>query len=164
MKLTAFFIFIFLCCTNAYAQEIELEDRALKVKSFPCMDCHKGINSIEPKFPLVRPHEDMTFKHMGSIKNCFQCHDFKDRNKLVLQTGERIGFNQSHRQCFQCHGGKKKDWELGMHGKTVGSWNGDKYKYTCANCHNPHHPKFRIMKADKGPVHPNPKGPSKGGH
>lgn len=149
-----FFLFFFLFCFNLVAEEIFIEERELKIKNFPCMTCHGSIKNNKANFPLQKPHDELQFKHMDSIKNCFQCHDKKDRNILKLQTGEKISFNESYRQCFQCHGEKKRDWELGMHGKMVGKWNGDKYKSTCTDCHEPHHPKFPQMKADPGPVHP----------
>ncbi len=153
MKLTLFFIFISFCATTV-AGEIQIEQRELKIKNFPCMDCHSNIKNTEVNFPLKKPHDNIILDHMDSVKNCFKCHDQKNRHLLILQTGEKIGFNESYRQCFQCHGMKKRDWLLGIHGKMVGSWNGKKYKYTCVNCHDPHHPKFRQMKADPGPVHP----------
>ena len=144
--------------------ETTLEERVYKIKNFPCMQCHGNIShkSISPQ--LKRPHDQLIFKHMESIKNCYKCHDKKDRDRLVLQTGEFINFNESHKLCFQCHGEKKRDWELGMHGKMVGSWNGNKYKYTCTNCHEPHHPKFRKMKADPAPKNNNDKNNAKGAH
>jgi len=164
MKLFAFIILCF-ASFNLFGDGIVLEERAMKIKTFPCMDCHGNFQNKKPSFPLSKPHNDLVFKHMDSVKSCFQCHDEADRNALRLQTGEKITFNESHKQCFQCHGEKKRDWELGMHGKMVGAWNGTKYKNTCTNCHEPHHPRFRKMKADPGPVHPHAKeNASKGGH
>ncbi|MCB9062056.1 MAG: hypothetical protein H6622_11090 [Halobacteriovoraceae bacterium] len=152
MKLASFLFLIFLSVVSF--AEITLEDRGLKIKNFPCMNCHSNINNSQANFPLQKPHDRLEFKHMDSVKNCFQCHDKSDRNQLVLLNGEKINFNESHKQCFQCHGTKKRDWELGIHGKSIGSWSGDKYKFTCASCHEPHHPKFRKMQAVPGPVHP----------
>lgn len=133
---------------------IENEERELKIKTFPCMSCHDSGTKLPSKFPLLTPHNKQIFNHHDNIKNCYSCHNAENKDQLVLQTGEKISFNDSQRLCFQCHGEKKRDWELGTHGKTIGSWNGKKYKYTCTNCHNPHSPPFRKMKADPGPVHP----------
>ncbi|WP_127716401.1 hypothetical protein [Halobacteriovorax sp. HLS] len=144
---------------------VEIESRGLSIKNFPCMKCHGDFTHDKiNELPLATPHERLEFKHHDNIKNCYSCHDKGDRNQLVLHTGEKIGFDQSYRQCFQCHGEKKRDWELGIHGKMVGSWSGKKYKSTCTSCHNPHKPKFRLMKADPGPVHPQGKKHNGGGH
>ena len=118
-------IFSLLAFSLTSHAEVEFERRELKVSNFPCMKCHTSGVAKEIKLPLNRPHNLMTFKHMDSVKNCFSCHDKTDRNKLLLHTGEKISFNDSQRQCFQCHGSKKKDWELGIHGKTIGSWQKD---------------------------------------
>ncbi len=149
--------FALLLVSSSFANEdmIEIEQREFKLKNFPCMSCHEADKSKLPTtFPLLTPHERIEFKHHDNIKNCYSCHDSSNLDKLVLHTKEKISFNESYRLCFQCHGEKKRDWELGTHGKMKGSWNGRKYKYNCTNCHNPHKPPFRQMKADPGPVHP----------
>lgn len=150
--------------TTFALDEITIEQREMGIKSFPCMTCHGNIKNDAPNFPLTTPHERLEFKHNATIKNCYSCHDKADRNKLVLQTGEKISFDKSYMQCFQCHGEKKRDWQLGIHGKMVGSWNGQKYKSNCTSCHDPHKPKFRLMKADPGPVHPHGEKVQGGGH
>jgi len=132
--------------------------------NFPCMECHKNINNAQAIFPLKTPHHNMTFKHMDSIKNCYLCHDKKDRDKLVLQDGTKIGFDKSYLQCASCHGEKIRDWKNGIHGKQIGSWNGKKYRSSCATCHDAHTPKFPQFVADPGPVHPNPKKHKGKGH
>lgn len=157
-------ILVILCTCFVSVAEITLSERKMKLKSFPCMNCHGDFlhDEISQKKNFTKPHENLKFKHMDSIKNCYSCHDKKDRDLLVLNNGKKVGFDESYKQCFQCHGEKKRDWENGTHGKQIGSWNGDKYKLVCASCHNPHHPKFPQMKADPGPKHP--KGKQTGEH
>ncbi len=129
----------------------------MSMNHFPCMSCHGAINNEKAAIPLTKPHEKLKFKHMETIKNCYTCHDQKNRNLLVLANGKKVDFDNSYRICFQCHGEKKRDWEKGIHGKQIGSWNGDKFRFSCANCHEAHSPKFRLMKADPGPRHPHSK-------
>lgn len=148
--LAGFFFYL-----NLSHAKVSIAQRQQQLKHFPCMKCHINIKNDAAQFPLKTPHNNMTFKHNGeNIKSCFLCHDKLDRNKLILISGEKISFNQSFKQCAQCHGEKKRDWDKGIHGKQVGSWNGDKYKESCTNCHNPHAPKFKKMMADPGPKHP----------
>lgn len=154
MKTIAAFILYFLVFP-LIAQEVVIEKREMSLKHFPCMKCHENASAKTLNFPLRTPHERMEFSHMDTIKNCFSCHDQKDRNALVLHTGERVSFDESYRICIQCHGEKQRDWNKGIHGKQIGSWNGKKYRSSCASCHDPHSPKFPSMATEPGPVHPN---------
>ena len=97
---------------------------------------------------MHRPHTELKFDHYKSIKNCFLCHNQKDPDSLLLITKEVISFDQSFKLCSQCHGEKSRDWEMGMHGRQIGSWKGTKFRSTCTDCHNPHHPKFPQIIAD----------------
>ncbi len=62
---------------------------------------------------------------------------------LRLASGATIPFTQSYLLCGQCHGDKLRDWRMGVHGKRVGMWNGEKTYFLCVNCHNPHSPRFK---------------------
>ena len=75
----------------------------------------------------------------------------------MLLNGEVIPFDESYRLCGQCHGSVYKDWKLGIHGRRVGQWDGNKLYLLCAHCHDPHNPKFR-----KIPGLPTPQSPSYG--
>ena len=141
----------------SYANVV-VEQRKHAVKNFPCMECHKNKDVSEVKLPLSKPHEHLKFDHHDEIRNCFSCHDKKDRDYLHLYSGKKISFDEGYELCIQCHGEKKKDWENGIHGKQIGKWNGEKFRFSCTHCHDPHHPQFRLMMADPGPVHPNKEG------
>jgi hypothetical protein len=62
---------------------------------------------------------------------------------LHLTSGEAIPFTESYLLCGQCHGDKLRDWRVGVHGKRVGRWDGEKTYFLCVNCHNPHTPRFK---------------------
>jgi hypothetical protein len=156
-------LFILMASFKAYS-EVELEKRELQVKNFPCMKCHTNIVNEKASFPLQKPHQDMKFKHFDKVKNCFLCHDQKDRNSLKLVTGGTVSYDKSYMVCAQCHGEKARDWKLGIHGRQIGKWDGPKYRFACANCHNPHSPQFPRMKADPPPRHPHGKKAKQGGH
>ena len=62
---------------------------------------------------------------------------------LHLTSGAPVPFTESYRLCGQCHGDKLRDWRVGVHGKRVGRWDGEKTYFLCVNCHNPHTPRFK---------------------
>ena len=62
---------------------------------------------------------------------------------LRLASGDTVPFTESYRLCGQCHGDKFRDWRLGVHGKRIGRWDGQKVYFLCVNCHNPHTPGFK---------------------
>jgi hypothetical protein len=144
---------------------------------YPCQACHrKDIGGVtrpapegesflgtymrspdpEPRI-LVRMHRDIDLRHGKGAFWCLNCHNTQERNYLMLLNGEVIPFDESYRLCGQCHGSVYKDWKLGIHGRRVGQWDGNKLYLLCAHCHDPHDPKFR-----KIPGLPKPRSPSYG--
>ena len=55
---------------------------------------------------------------------------------LRLANGTLVPFEESYRLCGQCHGDKYRDWRAGVHGRRVGSWNGEKQYLLCVHCHD----------------------------
>jgi hypothetical protein len=56
--------------------------------------------------------------------------------------------------CAQCHGTTYRDWQRGMHGKTMGSWDkssGKQRRLLCTECHNPHAPAYGRLAPLPGP-------------
>lgn len=153
MKYQYLIIFYFVFFNQSFAAT-QMEERQMMLKNYPCMKCHENVKNDVPQLPLSKPHDNLEFKHMSTVMNCYNCHDKENRDLVILNTGEKVDFNQAYKICFQCHGEKKRDWENGTHGKQIGSWNGDKYKFVCGSCHEAHSPKFPMMKADPGAKHP----------
>ncbi len=140
---------------------------------FPCQACHRrdaggpdDREGLGPSFLgrfyhapdptprlLVQMHQDIELKH-ADWQWCLNCHDLEERNSLKLITGEKIPFEQSYRLCGQCHGQIYNDWKMGIHGRRVGQWNGDKLYLLCAHCHDPHSPRFRKLMAQEPPKPP----------
>jgi len=148
----SFNLFIFSICV--VQAQIEISEREMKINNFPCSKCHSDNTNTNVTFPLSKPHDKIQFNHMKEVKNCSSCHHKKNRNELVLITGQSLSFNLSYLQCAQCHGEKFRDWELGIHGKQIGSWDKEKYRFNCTDCHNPHSPQFPKYVADPAPKHP----------
>ncbi len=96
--------------------------------------------------------------HGGANLWCLDCHSSADYNLLHKLTGGTLTFNETHLLCGQCHGPILRDWEAGIHGKTVGYWNqemdteDETIRMLCVECHIAHAPRFRRLTPEVGPV------------
>lgn len=118
---------------------------------FPCTQCHDG--SGDPTRRELAFHEEVKLRH-APTHWCTDCHDLANRDVLHLASGEPVPFTASYRLCAQCHFDKHRDWRLGIHGKRVGQWNGQKTSLLCVHCHNPHAPRFGTLKPAPRPSRP----------
>jgi hypothetical protein len=118
-----------------------------------CMECHALFMST-PETPFrLNQHRNIIQAH-GMNDRCFNCHDREDRNKLALPGRKTVAFGESPRLCATCHGTTYRDWQVGMHGRTTGSWDeasGRQSRLSCCQCHDPHAPAFPFMAALPGP-------------
>jgi len=121
---------------------------------FPCSECHADMEPDVERRVLEDMHDDIVLDHGPKERWCFDCHNADNRDRLRLANGTLIGFDESYRLCGQCHGTIFRDWRQGIHGRRVGYWNGAKSYLLCANCHNPHAPKFKPIKPLPPPVRP----------
>jgi hypothetical protein len=120
---------------------------------FPCSGCHAS-QKPNPARRKLDFHEDIDLKHDAEHRWCLDCHDMNDRDVLHLASGEKVPFEESYRLCGQCHGDKLRDWKVGVHGRRTGEWNGHKKYLLCANCHNPHQPRFKALVPKPVPIRP----------
>jgi hypothetical protein len=123
---------------------------------YPCSDCHASMEANTKKRELKDEHTDIKLHHAETMRWCLDCHDTKNRDKLRLYNGQLIGFDESYRLCGECHGTVYGDWRAGIHGKRVGYFGGSGKRtyFLCANCHNPHDPKFKPIKPEPPPLKP----------
>ena len=129
---------------------------------FPCSGCHSGMVPNRTRRVLVDFHTDIELKHDETHRWCLDCHDAANRDVLHLASGEPVPFEESYRLCGQCHGEKLRDWRAGVHGRRTGEWNGHKKYLLCANCHNPHQPRFKALAPKPAPQPPSRPGAEKG--
>lgn len=113
---------------------------------FPCSQCHAYMKANTKRRNLTEYHGNIVLNHAQGQRWCTDCHDSQNRDKLKLASGDQIEFSESYKLCGQCHGTQFRDWKVGVHGKRTGNWNGDKQYLLCVNCHNPHDPKFKVLK------------------
>jgi hypothetical protein len=118
-----------------------------------CSECHRLFESALHTPPRLTQHCEVVTDH-GINDRCFNCHDRENRNLLVLNGGETIDFAESSRLCAECHGPVWRDWEHGVHGRTVGYWDasrGTREQLSCVECHDPHVPAYEPMRPLPGP-------------
>jgi hypothetical protein len=109
-----------------------------------CSDCHSLFETVERTPDQLQQHTDIVFDH-GLNNRCLNCHAREDHNQLELYGGELVPLSDSHVLCSKCHGPTYRDWEEGMHGRTMGSWQTDDPAFRrliCIECHDPHAPAF----------------------
>jgi hypothetical protein len=120
---------------------------------FPCSQCHQAIPVNRNQRKLDQMHDAIVLKHMPEGW-CFNCHNPDNRDTLRLASGRIIKFEESYLVCGQCHGTVFRDWRVGLHGKRMGLWNGEKQYLLCVNCHSPHDPVFKSMSPLPPPTRP----------
>jgi hypothetical protein len=118
-----------------------------------CQDCHRVFVSHDDTPRGLRQHQEIAVVH-GINSRCFNCHHPSDRNLLTLRDGSPIPYDREEELCSQCHGTTYRDWQQGMHGKTLGYWSpalGEQQRLICTECHDPHRPAFRSLMPLPGP-------------
>ena len=140
------------------SSEIVISPRTMLLSDYPCSTCHVTVSLAQAPAQAGTaprgPHRGMTLRHMATVRNCQVCHPLDDLDQLRLLDDSRIPFDNAHEVCGQCHAERKRDWDLGIHGKQIGSWRGVKHRYACTRCHDPHAPARPTMTAYPPPPFP----------
>ncbi|RJX30508.1 MAG: hypothetical protein C4525_12295 [Desulfarculus sp.] len=134
--------------------EYRVPPPALSKDIYPCSRCHQNLPVNTTKRKLVKFHTDILLEPPTMQMWCTDCHNPTNLDKLRLASGEAIEFDQVYRLCGQCHGTIYRDWKVGIHGKRVGMWKGDKLYRLCISCHNPHQPAFKAIAPEAPPFRP----------
>ncbi|HEU4439127.1 MAG TPA: cytochrome C [Methylomirabilota bacterium] len=119
--------------------------RTPAIEKYPCATCHT--------MPLermrnaagrpARAHWDVTLDHAPpAVMSCATCHTPDAPDRLRTLEHRPVDFDHGYQVCAQCHGRQASDWAAGAHGKRVGGWAPPRVVYACAQCHNPHHPRW----------------------
>jgi hypothetical protein len=116
-----------------------------------CNACHRLFRSRPAASTQPVQHTEIVLNH-GLNNRCYNCHDRKDREKVVLMRGTLGGFDQATELCAKCHGPVYRDWQAGTHGKTLGSWmKAGQRRLICTECHDPHAPAYPSFQPLPGP-------------
>jgi hypothetical protein len=124
---------------------------------FRCNECHTDFQNPPTSQNPQGEHRAImeSFSH-GINTMCSNCHHPENREVYVDYDMSEIPADQPQQVCQKCHGPTYRDWEHGVHGRQNGHWDrtkGDRTKLICTQCHDPHHPKFQLMKPDPAPVY-----------
>ncbi|MCP5106697.1 MAG: hypothetical protein GY950_25155 [bacterium] len=127
---------------------------------YDCTDCHKDFKTRTDPREMTAEHRELRYDHIKGDNWCFSCHyeALDKRNRIYPAKARDIyrGPQDMVKICSRCHGDKTREWEIGIHGKVVGSWltygNVKTEKKTCDNCHSPHHPRSVKVKPFPGPT------------
>ena len=119
--------------------------RTPAIEKYPCTTCHTlPIEKMRsaPGAPR-RAHWDVALDHApASVMSCATCHALDAPDRLHTLQGQPVDFDHSDQVCAQCHGRQASDWASGAHGKRVGGWAPPRVVLPCAQCHNPHAPRW----------------------
>lgn len=129
---------------------MNLQPRALAPRADECQLCHIKRSSKETFVPkknkTTKEHFEIDIQHGTLKKSCNDCHDVNNSNKLMAPGT----FANTSLLCARCHIERYREWEKGLHGKKITSWQKN-VSYHCIDCHNPHNVKFKPMEAKPGP-------------
>jgi hypothetical protein len=119
--------------------------RTASVEKYPCTSCHTlpMERMRAPEGSARRAHWDVTFDHApAAVMSCGTCHALDAPDRLRTLEQRPVAFDHSYQVCAQCHSRQASDWASGAHGKRVGGWAPPRVVLSCAQCHNPHSPRW----------------------
>ncbi|MFC1736582.1 hypothetical protein ACFL1X_10735 [Candidatus Hydrogenedentota bacterium] len=122
---------------------------------YKCSECHADLENLDSRHqnhPLGE-HKNKVFDH-GQNLFCLNCHHPDNRDVYVDHDGSEIPEDNPTRLCAKCHGPHHREWEHGVHGRRNGHWDpnlGPQTRLKCIRCHDPHKPRFQLMKPDAAP-------------
>ncbi len=122
-----------------------------------CTQCHRTFSRNTTSLETAgfkKDHPEFEMQHMKNPKGCILCHAQSSPNHLVALDGRLLKVDETPQLCGQCHGPIFFDWQSGLHGKLTGKGTEREHRLLCFECHNPHKPKFKIMKAEPPPARP----------
>lgn len=150
MRTIMVFVLLFSGWNISLGGTVVISPRIPYLSSFPCGQCHeKGGTSGSVPFT----HSQVKIHHFLEAKKCRTCHNSGSK-QLLLPSQKLISFNESSQLCGACHGEKWRDWQWDSHGKSVGSWQGERVRFPCTDCHDAHSPAIPPMRAVSPPKAP----------
>lgn len=122
--------------------------------AYECTMCHEVFDEAGHDSALEGEHSDVTFDHGRNVR-CLNCHNPNNPDAYIGWGEVEISSDQPTELCSKCHGPHYTEWSLGVHGRLNYYWDprmGEQVRRDCIQCHNPHKPKFDLMKPAPPPV------------
>jgi hypothetical protein len=121
---------------------------------FSCAACHDKLEPDPLRKELTDLHQKLFTIYGLSNETgwCLDCHEMNSLDSLNLAGGKTLVIKESHHICIQCHNEKTRAWEVGVHGKGIGDWNGRKEYLLRVPLDNPHPPKFKEITPEPPPA------------
>ena len=119
--------------------------RTPEIDKYPCSTCHTvPLERMRgPAGSPRRAHWDVSLRHApAAVMTCATCHAPDAPDALRTLQHARVDFDHSYQVCAQCHTRQADDWASGAHGKRAGGWAPPRVIYPCAQCHDPHQPRW----------------------
>ncbi|MBF0135859.1 MAG: hypothetical protein H7833_12625 [Magnetococcus sp. DMHC-1] len=116
-----------------------------------CVSCHAWLDTVTRPRPLTAPHNLMPFAHGKGELWCLDCHASEAREKLRAGGETLVEWDAADRSCALCHGRHVAKWQVGVHGKRIGSWFGPRTILRCQTCHDAHQPAWQPVVPDPPP-------------
>lgn len=91
--------------TPAPPRSILADSPTINISGFErtCMDCHRLFPPADDPPARLMQHSHIVVDH-GINKQCRNCHDAADKNRLKTREAESITFSQVVRLCADCQG------------------------------------------------------------
>jgi hypothetical protein len=119
--------------------------RTPAIEKYPCSTCHT-VPLEQMRGPAGTPrraHWGLTLQHApAAVMTCGTCHALDAPDRLRTLERRPVPFDHSYQVCAQCHTRQAEDWASGAHGKRAGGWAPPRVVLACAQCHNPHQPRW----------------------
>jgi hypothetical protein len=115
------------------------------IEKYTCTSCHTvPLERMRgPAGSPKRAHWTVTLQHApAAVMSCGTCHAPNAPAALRTLRGAPVAFDHSYQVCAQCHARQADDWASGAHGKRAGGWAPPRVVLSCAQCHNPHDPRW----------------------
>lgn len=121
-----------------------------------CNTCHTTRSpnlDLRVGMDLKTFHQGLKASHGGLT--CVSCHNAAEGyQSLRLADGRALPYPEVMQLCAQCHGPQFRDYQHGAHGGMRGHWDltqGGRVRNTCIDCHDPHSPKYPVVRPAPGP-------------
>lgn len=133
--------------------EVDASGRPITVSCGVCHTTRPPNLATTAGGQLAEFHQGLKVAHGGLT--CVSCHNpAEGYTALRLADGRSLAYADVMQMCAQCHGTAYRDYQHGSHGGMTGHWDrtrGGRVRNNCIDCHDPHSPKYPVVRPAPGP-------------